>query len=41
MYFNNDLLTVRIVIDGILIILAMSLIIWWDSKSENYRDSLN
>ena len=41
LYFNNDPLTVRIVIGGILIMLAMSLIIWWDSKNQNYRDAVN
>lgn len=41
LYFNDDPLTVRIVIGGILIMLAMSLIIWWDSKNQNYRDAVN
>lgn len=41
LYFNSDPLTVRTVIGGILIMLAMSLIIWWDSKNKNYRDAVN
>lgn len=41
LYFNNDPLTARIVIGGALIMLAMSLIIWWDNKNQNYRNSVN
>ncbi|MBM3418450.1 MAG: DMT family transporter [Bacteroidetes bacterium] len=39
LYFNNDPLTARIVIGGSLIMLAMSVIIWWDNKNQNYRNS--
>lgn len=41
LYFNNDPLTARIVIGGSLIMLAMSLIIWWDNKNQNYRNSVS
>jgi len=41
LYFNNDPLTARIAIGGLLIMLAMSLIIWWDSKNQNYRNMVN
>ena len=41
LYFNNDPLTARIVIGGALIMLAMSLIIWWDNKNQNYRNSVS
>lgn len=41
LYFNNDPLTLRIVIGGFVIMLAMSLIIWWDNKSHKYRDLID
>jgi drug/metabolite transporter (DMT)-like permease len=41
LYFNDDPLTGRIIVGGVLIMLAMSLIIWWDSKNQNYRDAGN